>query len=203
MKKLAVILCACSLLTIGCKNSKETTEEVIDMTEVEEQVDPEVEKCKAQCEAWQNWDQQSDEQKAELISARKAKIEEHEAMKAECEAKRAEFEAQKAEFEKTWAENWAKFDEMSVDDQKALIDNYMKFNCPKHGCKEGEGPKCCKGGENAPQCGQCCKGGECGKCCKEGQCGKCCKKGEGQKCCKGGEGEHKCGHEKANCPQAK
>lgn len=181
MKKLTAILCMCSLMTIGCKNNKEVPAVVAEDPEVQEQVDPEMEKCKAQCEAWQNWDQQSDEQKAELISARKAKITEREAMKAECEAKCAEFEAQKAEFEKTWAEKWANFDNLNMEEQKELIDNYMKFNCPKHGCKEGEGPKCCK----------------------EGQCGKCCKKGEGQKCCKAGEGEHKCGHEKANCPQAK
>lgn len=136
MKKLAVIVCACSLIFAGCKN-KEVIEEPVVTEPQEEQVDPEVEKCKAMCEAWQNWDQQTDEQKAELIADRKAKIAEREAKKAECEAKKAEFEAQKAEFEKTWAENWAKFDELSVEEQKALIDNYMKFNCPKHGCHHG------------------------------------------------------------------
>ncbi len=189
MKKLTAILCMCSLMTIGCKNNKEVPAVVAEDPEVQEQVDPEMEKCKAQCEAWQNWDQQSDEQKAELISARKEKITEREAMKAECEAKRAEFEAQKAEFEKTWAEKWANFDNLNMEEQKELIDNYMKFNCPKHGCK---------GGDAAPKCGKCC--------CKEG---KCCKGGEEAPKCKHGEG--KCqhnpaqcpNHEKADCPHAK
>lgn len=175
MKKLAIIVCACSLFFVGCKNNNEVIEVVEDPV-MEEQIDPEVEKCKAMCEAWQNWDQQTDEQKAELIAARKAKITELEAKKAECEAKKAECEAQKAEFNKTWAENWAKFDEMGIEEQKALIDNYMKFNCPKHGkCHEGQ-----------HQCQKKCES----KCNGEGNC---------QKKCEGhqhGEGncKHSCKH---------
>lgn len=150
MKKLAIIVCACGLIFAGCQNKEVTEETTEPVAPQEEQMDPEMEKCKAMCEAWQNWDQQTDEMKAELIADRKAKITEQEARKAECEAKKAEFEAKKAEFEKTWAENWAKFDELSIDEQKALIDNYMMFNCPKHGCK-GEGAPKCKHGEGPCQ----------------------------------------------------
>ena len=152
MKKLFVIVCACGLIFTGCKNKEVTEETTEPVAPQEEQMDPEMEKCKAMCEAWQNWDQQTDEMKAELIADRKAKITEQEARKAECEAKKAEFEAKKAEFEKTWAENWAKFDELSIDEQKALIDNYMMFNCPKHGCKgEGAPAPMCKHGEGPCQ----------------------------------------------------
>ena len=125
MKKLAIIVCACGLIFAGCKNKEVTEETTEPVAPQEEQMDPEMEKCKA-------------------------KITEQEARKAECEAKKAEFEAKKAEFEKTWAENWAKFDELSIDEQKALIDNYMMFNCPKRCCK-GEGAPKCKHGEGSCQ----------------------------------------------------
>ena len=171
MKKLFVCaFAACFALAACCNKTENQPEEAT--APVEEKSCPEMEKCKAQCEAWQNWDQQTDEQKAELIADRKAKIEEAEARKAECEAKKAEFEAKKAEFEANWAANWAKFDEMSMDEQKALIDDYMMFNapCPKpHHCQkaEGCGPRpegCqnhegCKKHEGCPKAeGKCCKG---------------------------------------------
>ena len=151
MKKLAIIVCACSLIFAGCQNKEVKTDETAAPEPQEEQMCPEMQKKKAMCEAWQQWDQQTDEMKAELIADRKAKIAECEAKKAECGAKKAEFEAKKAEFEKTWAENWAKFDELGIEEQKALIDNYMMFNCPKHCCK-GEGAPGCKHGEGAPKC---------------------------------------------------
>ena len=154
MKKLFVCAFAACIALASCCNKTETEETTVPPMP-EEQANPEMEKCKAQCEAWQNWDQQTDEQKAELIADRKAKITEAEAKKAECAAKRAEFEAKKAEFEANWAANWAKFDEMSMDEQKALIDDYMMFNAPcrpqghcqkAEGCPK-EGGKCCKEGK--------------------------------------------------------
>lgn len=90
------------------------------------------EEQKAEMEAWKDWDNQTDEKKAELIGMRKACIEEKmgkcDAAKEECPekaAKCAEFKAK-----------WDNFDNLTIDEQKALIDEF--------GCCKKEGEKCCK-----------------------------------------------------------
>lgn len=133
MKKLAIIVCACGLIFAGCQNKEVKTDETAAPEPQEEQMCPEMQKKKAMCEAWQQWDQQTDEMKAELIADRKAKITEQEARKAECEAKKAECEAKLAEMKAKW-ENFAT---MTIDEQKDLILERLGS------CEDGDKP-CCK-----------------------------------------------------------
>lgn len=102
------------------------------------------EKCQKAMEDWKNWENLTDERKAELLNERKAAYDKKKAAEEEMKAKQAKFE-----------ELMGKWDQLSLDEKKAAFDL-----CPC--CKD----KCRKGGE-----GKCCKGGE-GKCQKEGGCSK-------------------------------
>jgi len=107
------------------------------------------EEQKADMAAWEDWANQTDEKKAELLNKRK---ECYDKMVAEKKAREEEMAAKKAAFEEGMA-NW---DNLSLDEKKALFDNMPCCGkCHKgHGCHHGEG-KCCKEGEH-----KCCKDGE-------------------------------------------
>lgn len=102
------------------------------------------EEQKADMAAWEDWANQTDEKKAELLGKRKECYDKKKAMEEEMAAKKAAFE-----------EGMANWDNLSLDEKKALFDNMPCCGkCHKgHGCKDGE-HKCCKGeGEH-----KCCKG---------------------------------------------
>ena len=107
------------------------------------------EEQKADMAAWEDWANQTDEKKAELLNKRK---ECYDKKVAEKKAREEEMAAKKAAFEEGMA-NW---DNLSLDEKKALFDNMPCCGkCHKgHGCHHGEG-KCCKEGEH-----KCCKDGE-------------------------------------------
>jgi len=86
--------------------------------------------CQEFREKWENFENQTDEVKKDLVLKAKTKIDKCE---AEMEAKKAEFEAK-----------WKNFDNLPLEEQKALID--QKMQCKKGCCKEksGEGKKCHK-----------------------------------------------------------
>jgi len=94
--------------------------------------------CKEFCEKWKDFENQSEEVQKELVLQAKTKID-------ACEAKMA---AEKAEFEA----KWANFDNLPVDEQKALIDK--KMNCKKGGCKKGGEGKKCQKPEGKAKCGK-------------------------------------------------
>ena len=89
-----------------------------------------MEACKKAAEDWQNWENLTDERKAELLDQRKAKYDEMQEMKKAQEEKKAAFEAA--------MKNW---DNLDLDARKAAFD---AAGCCG-GCK-GEGKGCCKEG---------------------------------------------------------
>ncbi|MDR2511009.1 MAG: hypothetical protein LBC89_00790 [Bacteroidales bacterium] len=163
MKKLLVLLAA-SFVLFSCCNSVKKDEckdkKCCEMTEEQ----------KADLAAWNDWDNQTDAKKAELVDRFKKCIDEKAASckkdgeqcckdgnkkecckkdgdKKEC-CKKELTEEQKVactEFKAKW-DNW---DNLTVDEKKALLD--QKFECckakceaPKEGCKkEGEKKECC------------------------------------------------------------
>lgn len=135
MKKLMLLVAACCFVFVSCNNkpaepAEET--EAIDSTVVEEPCCQMTEEEKAFVADWENWANQTDERKAELIAKKKEcfdnRMAEMQAKKAECEAKKAEMEGKLA--------NWAT---MSLDEQKAFLDEYAPC-CNKHeGCGHHEG----------------------------------------------------------------
>ena len=160
MKKLFLTLGLASLFMVACNNTpkqEEATEPETPATEVVE----EEHNCPMHAlkEEYANWENMTDEAKAELNN-KAAEI--FNAMDAEMEAKKAEMEAagevcekmaemteeQKAECEKKCAEMkaaWENFANMTVDEQKDLIMKRLG------GCCNHEGEKgCCKHGEEAP-----------------------------------------------------
>jgi hypothetical protein len=108
-----------------------------------------MEACKKAAEDWQNWENITDERKAELLDQRKAKYDEMQSMKKAQEEKKAAFEAA--------MNNW---DNLTIDERKAAFDN---MGCCG-GCKKGEGKGCCKGDKQG------CQKGEGHGCKKEGGC---------------------------------
>ena len=107
------------------------------------------EEQKADMAAWEDWANQTDEKKADLLNKRKECFDK---MVAEKKAKEEEMAAKKAAFEEGMA-NW---DNLSLDEKKALFDN---MPCCGEGPHPGCGHKCHKEGEH-----KCCKDGE-HKCC--------------------------------------
>ena len=108
-----------------------------------------MEACKKAAEDWQNWENITDERKAELLDQRKAKYDEMQAMKKAQEEKKAAFEAA--------MNNW---DKLTLDERKAAFDN-----CCGGCCKKGEGKPCCKDGKPGCKKGEGCpkEGGKCPK----------------------------------------
>ena len=154
----------CFVFASCCNNAPETeaTEETQEMNCPKEKGP----KChmseeeKAECEAfkqkWEDWANLDETAKKELISTAKTKFD---AKRAEMKAHLAEMQAKMEEQETAWAD----FDNKTLDEQKAMLDEAMK--CGKHGPKP-----CCKDGERGPK-----------PCCKEQK--PCCK--EDKPCCKG------------------
>ena len=122
------------------------------------------EEQKADMAAWEDWANQTDEKKAELLNKRKACYDQKKAQEAEMAPIKAEFDAKMA--------NW---DNMSLDEKKDLFDNCpckkQKGGCGEHKCGGHEGGAC---GGNHEGCGE----KKCGN--HEGGCEhKCDKKHEG------------------------
>lgn len=131
------------------------------------------EEQKADMAAWEDWANQTDEKKAELLNKRKECFDK---MVAEKKAREEEMAAKKAAFEEGMA-NW---DNLSLDEKKALFDN---MPCCGEGHHHGCGHKC-----HGDKPEGCCKG-------HEG-----CHKHEG---CKGHEGHEGCEHHHEGCPNHK
>ena len=161
MKKLMLFIAAACFVFVSCNNkpAEETVapEENTEVTEEHHCCHEMTEEQKAFKADWENWENQTEERKAELIAkakecfdkrmeemeAHKAEMEankpECEEHKAECEAKKAECEAKKAEIDKILA-NW---DNMTIEEQKAFFDENAP--CCHHKCHKGEGEGCHKG----------------------------------------------------------
>lgn len=165
MKKLFILMAAACCLTFTACNNK-PAEQPAENTEVQaeepcckemtEEQKAEMEACKKAAEDWQNWENITDERKAELLDQRKAKYDEMQEMKKAQEEKKAKFEAA--------MNNW---DKLTLDEKKAAFD---EASCCG-GCKKGEGKGCCKEGGKPG-----CQKGEGHGCPKDGHKG--CPKGE-------------------------
>ncbi|MDR2010504.1 MAG: hypothetical protein LBQ22_08475 [Bacteroidales bacterium] len=166
MKKLIYLLLPIFLF-VACNNNqkaKETTEETQKCEQEEKKCCKDGEKkcCKelteeqkAEMEAWNNWDSQTDEKKAELVENRKACIDKMMAEKAEkCEGKEGKEEcpkkAEKCAELKAKMDNW---DNLTIDEKKVLLDEFApKCHKDGEGCKghkDGEG---CKGHKEGEGC---------------------------------------------------
>ena len=150
MKKLSVVLGAICFIFAACSNPQQTPTQDENQQKQECQKKEGDHKCcnemtpeqKAACEAWKNWENQTPEKKAELITARKAKIDKK---MAEMEAREAEMKVKKEEFKA----KWATFDKLDIEAQKALIDEFCALHHkPCCGPKEeGANKPCCKSKE--------------------------------------------------------
>ena len=161
MKKLMLLAAACCFIFAACNNQPKDETTPADSTAVAEAPACDTNACQKECcemmKAWNDWDNQTPEQKADLVAKRAAKINEILANidEIKCENKKAEL----TKFQEEW-KNFASLTD--VEAQKALID---KFPC----CKD---KKCCdKCNDNCTctadkNCGECkgkCEGKECQK----------------------------------------
>lgn len=168
MKKLMLLIAAACFVFVSCNNKpaeEATVEETPEVAAEEPGCCQMTEEQKAFKADWDNWANQTDERKAELVAKAKEcfdkRMAECEAHKAECEAKKAECEAKKAECEAHKAECEAKkaamteklagWDNMTLDEQKAFLDEYAPC-CKEKKCCKKEGEGCCKDGEKKPCC---------------------------------------------------
>lgn len=148
---------ACCLTFTACNNNKpaeQTAEGTEPQTEaccpeMTEEQKAEMEACKKAAEDWQNWENLTEERKAELLDQRKAKYDEMQEMKKAQEEKKAAFEAA--------MNNW---DKLTIEERKAAFD---AAGCCG-GCKGGDKPGCHKGDKQG------CQKGEGHGCKKEGGC---------------------------------
>ncbi len=149
---------ACCLTFTACNNNKpaeQTAEGTEPQTEaccpeMTEEQKAEMEACKKAAEDWQNWENLTEERKAELLDQRKAKYDEMQEMKKAQEEKKAAFEAA--------MNNW---DKLTIEERKAAFD---AAGCCG-GCKGGDKPGCHKGDKPG-----CCKEGGKPGCPKDGKC---------------------------------
>ena len=172
MKKLVLTLGLATLFMVACNNTPKQAEQAAEPVQEEKtEVVEEKHECPMHAlkEEYANWENMTDEAKAELnkkateifadMDAKmEAKMEEMKAAGEEVCKEMAEMtEEQKAECEKKCAEMkaaWDNFDNLNLDEQKDLI---MKRLGGCHGdkpcCKgEGEGHKCQHEGEEGHQC---------------------------------------------------
>ena len=158
MKKLFLTLGLASLFMVACNNTPKQAEQPAEPVEeqktevVEEKHECPMSQLKAE---YANWENMTDEAKAELNKKACELFAQMDAKKAECEnageqvcKEMAEMtEEQKAECEKKCAEMkaaWENFANLSVDEQKDLVMQRL-------GCCEGE-KGCCKGEGEGHQC---------------------------------------------------
>jgi len=159
MKKLFLTLGLASLFMVACNNTPKQEEQPAEQPAETTQVVEEEHNCPMHAlkEAYADWENMTDEAKAEL---NKKAVEIFTAMDAEMEAKKAEMEAageqvckgmaemteeQKAECEKKCAEMkaaWENFANLNVEEQKDLIMGRMG------GCNHGDKPCCNHEGEH-------------------------------------------------------
>ena len=144
MRKLALLIASITLVMVSCCNqnkqnvSDQNTEKAAacQQSQCEKQpccnMSPEEQaECKKMKENWDNWDNLSDEAKKECIT----KIKSHmDAKEAEMKAHKEMMEAKKAEMDAKWAD----FDNLSLDEQKEVIDFRM------HGMQFMRDKGCCK-----------------------------------------------------------
>ena len=152
MKKLFLTLGLASLFMVACNNTPKQEETVAEPVQEETEVVEEKQECPMHAlkDAYANWDEMTDEAKAELnqkacatFAEMDAKMEEMKAAGEEVCKEMAEMtEEQKAECEAKCAEmkaKWDNFANMTVDEQKDLILERLG------GCCNHEGDKpCCK-----------------------------------------------------------
>ena len=148
-----ILAAACCLVFASCNNkAKEEAPRPNGEPRMEMKDHPRCEmdeKCQKAMEDWKNWENLTDERKAELLNERKAAYDKQKAAAEEMEAQKAKFE-----------EQMSKWDQLSLDEKKAAFDlcPCCKGKCCKEGPKDG---KCCKGGPKGPKDGKCPKEGEC------------------------------------------
>ena len=158
MKKLFFLLVPAFMLVVSCNNeakkdAKDGEEQKTEQTAQNCGKDGDHKCCKggehkcchemtdeqkADMAAWEDWANQTDEKKAELLNKRKDCFDK---MVAEKKAKEEEMAAKKAEFEAKMA-NW---DNLTLDEKKALFDS-MPCCGEGHGCGHkchGEKPEGC------------------------------------------------------------
>ena len=156
MKKLFITLGLASLFMVACNNTPKQEEKQPEQNPVQTEVVEEKHECPmaALKAEYANWDNMTDEAKAELnkkacavfadMDAKKAEM----AEKGECCKEKAEMtEEQKAECEKKCAEMkaaWENFDQKTLDEQKDLIMSRLD-GCNKPCCKGENAEGCCKG----------------------------------------------------------
>ena len=157
MKKLFLTLGLASLFMVACNNTPKEPEQTV---ETPQEVKTEVVEEKHECPMaalkaeYANWENMTDEAKAELnqkacavFADMDAKMEEMKAAgEGACEKMAEMTEEAKAECEKKCAEMkaaWENFANMTVDEQKDLIMSRLQ------GCNGGE-KECCKKEAEAP-----------------------------------------------------
>lgn len=150
MRKLFIIAIAGLFSFASCGNKPAATTEP-EVTQEETKCEGEHKCCKeltpeqkAEMEAWNNWDTQTDEQKAELVEKRKECIDKFKAEKeAKCHATEGEQKeecpekAAKCAKMKETLDNW---DNLTIEDQKAFFDA-MAAEC-KEKCNKEKKEEC-------------------------------------------------------------
>jgi hypothetical protein len=135
MRKLAVVASAlCFIFVSSCSNCNKNTDEgtaTCDSTQQQEvkkecckMTEEQKAECEAFCKQWKDWSNLTEDVKKELIAQTKARFDKQD---AEMEAKLAVCKAE-----------WATFDNLTLDEQKALLDKRMQCGKKCHGEK-----KCC------------------------------------------------------------
>lgn len=142
MKKLMLLAAVCCFVFASCKQENKPVE-TTDTTVVEQPAPAPVvnqdslDQVQAMTD-WSNWETITPERKAELVAKFKTCVEKG---LAECQPTEKAKIAEKKAFEK----KWAKFDKLTVDEQKALIDEFpCKHNCGDQACCNGENKDCKK-----------------------------------------------------------
>ena len=138
MKKLWMIAIAGVFFFASCGNkAKQVT------TETEE---PEVAKCcdelteeqKADCAAWEDWDNQTPERQEELVAKMKECFDAKMAEKAEkCDAEQKEECPEKAAKCAEFKAKWDSWETLTIAEKKALLDE-AKSCCCKKKCEKSE-----------------------------------------------------------------
>ena len=144
MKKLFLTLGLASLFMVACNNTPKHEEAVTEPVQEETEVVEEKHECPMHAlkEAYANWDEMTDEAKAELnqkaaatFAEMDAKMEEMKAAGEEVCKEMAEMtEEQKAECEAKCAEmkaKWDNFANMTLDEQKDLVMERLAGCCEK------------------------------------------------------------------------